>query len=328
MDWRVPVRLTHVRGRIQRYVLIGVGLTAVAGECAEVDDIEFVAEHLPEVAMDNRYATLPIWSVSSASHQHSSYQLQSAWSSATSGNLEIEGPMFSASVRGRMGPSWQAGAFAFYDPLQLRSGTEQRPLQTLFAPGTPIERPVAAEFSGLDGTVTDAGVGLYMAYERSGGWLGAQQWVVGALWQRVDLHDYRFDYRITAGPSMGATGQIDFDARYEHLVPLVGFELPRRYGLWSTSAHALLAWPIPRRGVVGHITGPGFDIHGDTEDVGEGRHFGDPSLTLGYSITYEPAHLSIDVGTLLTQALLEPQIHNGVDRTVLLSFSVAWSGSD
>jgi hypothetical protein len=40
-------------------------------------------------------------------------------------------------------------------------------------------------------------------------------------------------------------------------------------------------------------------------------------------VTYRPAHLSIDLGTLGTQALLEPRVHLGIDRNIVLSFSIA-----
>jgi hypothetical protein len=182
---------------------------------------------------------------------------------------------------------------------------------------------VAAQFSGLDGTADDYGIGAYAAYERSGAWLGQQRWVAGVLWQRMKLTDYRFDYEVTEGPQAGTTGTIDFDNTYEHLVPFIGLSFPREYTRWSTDLHGLATWPMPRRGFVGHITGPGFDIQGDTADVGEGKHFGDPSLTFGYSVTYRPLGLSIDVGALLSQAVLEPRIHRGIDQSLVVSFSMA-----
>lgn len=197
-------------------------------------------------------------------------------------------------------------------------------MQTLFAPTTPIARPSAAEFRGLEGRATDVGVGFYTAMRSSKGWLGAHEWIGGLLWQRVKLQDYRFEYVIESGPDAGVHGTIDFDAQYNHLVPFVGVSLPREHGNWTTDAHLLIAYPLPRRGVVGHITGPGFDIRGNTQDVGNGKHFGDPSVTLGYTITYRPAHLSFDLGTLATQALLESRVHRGIEQNLLLTFSVAF----
>ena len=137
----------------------------------------------------------------------------------------------------------------------------------------------------------------------------------------MHLQNFRLDYEIAAGPSLGTTGEIDFDNTYSHAVPFVGIQWPRQRGDWRWNTHALFAMPLPRRGVVGHISGPGFDIHGDTQDVGNGKHFGDPSLTLGLTFTYAPAHLSVDIGTLLSQALVEPWIHPGIERNYLLSVS-------
>jgi hypothetical protein len=59
-----------------------------------------------------------------------------------------------------------------------------------------------------------------------------------------------------------------------------------------------------------------------TADSGNGKHFGDPSVTLGLDVTYRPAHLSLDIGTALTQQLLEPHVHRGVDSDWVLS--VRW----
>lgn len=286
------------------------------------EDIEFVQEHLPEVAMDNRYATLPLWDTVATDAAGRSTSFQSAYSDTTTGNLAISGPLFSVARHWRLAWHWSLDAFGFYDPLKLSSDREDRDLQTLFAPGTPIGRPVAATFTSLDGTATDIGVGLGVAKRMETGWFGTHRWLAGIIWQRMSLRDYRFNYRLDAGPQAGMTGTLSFDADYEHIVPYAGLELPRQHGKWATNFHLLVAFPMPRHGVVGEITGPGFDIRGDTADVGNGKHFGDPSLTLGYTLTYAPAHLSIDIGSLVSQALLEPYIHRGIERNMVLSFSV------
>lgn len=308
--------LTFPRDCLVAAALLGVS----AGAYAE-HDIEFVAEHLPEVAMDNRYATLPVWDLG-ARAEASQYHLQAAYSSASAGNLRIDGPLLSAALHRPLGTArW--GFFGFYDSLRLDASTDSRPLQTLFAPTTPIERPVAAIFSNLDGTTTDMGAGLFWSRGGRNGFLGDYRWNVGALWQQVKLQDYRFDYVIDSGPQQGLQGQIDFDASYAHIAPFAGIELPRGHGDWIYTPHALIAYPLPRRGFVGHITGPGFDISGDTADVGAGKHFGDPSVTLGLTVTYVPARFSIDLGTLVSQALLERRIHKGIEQNVVLSFT--WS---
>lgn len=300
-----------------------LGLLTAATPASAKHDLEFVQEHLPEVAMDNRYATLPFWNGGPADEGQPRFDLQTGYTMSGAGKLKIRGPLLSARGDWQLSERWRIGALAFYDKLELLAGHEERDLQTLFAPDTPLVRPSPALFTGLNGTATDLGLGVTVSKRADGGWLGTHEWLGGVLWQSVKLEDYRFDYLIQSGPQAGTAGTIDFDAQYNHIVPFGGLGLPRDYGDWSTDAHVLIAYPFPRRGIVGHITGPGFDIHGDTSDVGNGKHFGDPSVTFGYTITYKPAHLSFDLGALLTQALLEPQIHPGIDRNLLLSFSIA-----
>lgn len=291
------------------------------------EDIEFVAEHLPEVAMDNRYATLPLWGSPFNEARPWSFAVQAAYSQTRTGELEIKGPMVAVAVRRNLNDRWSLNGFAFFDDLRLSGTNDERPLQTLFSPGTPFARPVAARFTDLDGAATDTGAGFSLTWRRSGGWLGEHHWVGGLLWQKVELRDYRLDYQLLEGPSACLQGQIDFDGDYTHVTPFIGFELPRRHDVWTFTPHVLFAMPLPRRGVVGHITGPDFDLHGDTEDVGNGKHFGDTSLTLGFDVTYEPLNLSVDIGTTLTQWLLEPYIHKGVDQNWLLSARWQWGGA-
>ena len=301
--------------------LLGV---AVDSPAMAKEDIEFVQEHLPEVAMDNRYATLPFWSGGTQTEEASASELQAGFTSTGAGNLTIRGPMLSTGNQWRLNERWRIGGFAFYDQLSLRARREQRDLQTLFAPGTPLVRPAPAMFTGLDGTATDLGFGIELSKHAEGRVLGRREWICGVLWQSMRLDDYRFDYLIQSGPQAGSAGTIDFDARYDHIVPFGGLALPRDHGNWATNAHVLIAYPLPRRGVVGHITGPGFDIRGDTAEAGNGKHFGDPSVTLGYTLTYRPAHLSFDVGTAATQMLLEPHVHRGIDRNAVVSFSLGF----
>ena len=286
------------------------------------DDIEFIAEHLPESAMDNRYATLPVWTAGASQPDAGwTFAAQGSLSRASSAGLEIGGPMLSAAASRALSTHWTLTAFGFGD-VQSLSGGDERALQTLFAPSTPIERPVAARFEGLDGSANHYGAGLAFSTASDGGWLGSHRWVAGLLVEEIQLRDYAWNFTILAGPAAGTTGRIDFDHDYRHITPFAGLQIVRERGDWIFSPHALLAVPLPRRGWVGHIETAQFDIHGDTADVGNGKHFGDPSVTLGFDITYRPAHLSFDLGTALSQGLLEPIVHKGIDRNWVLS--VRW----
>jgi hypothetical protein len=79
--------------------------------------------------------------------------------------------------------------------------------------------------------------------------------------------------------------------------------------------------PLPRRGVEGRITGPGYDLSGDTGTTHGDTPFGDPSVTLGFDVTYRPWNLTVDIGSTVSQALLEPVVHKGIDSNWLISAS-------
>jgi hypothetical protein len=143
------------------------------------------------------------------------------------------------------------------------------------------------------------------------------------LWHHVALEDYSFDFQILDGPSAGAAGVIDYSAIYEHVVPFFGIAWPRERGNWSFNPHVQAVVPLPRRGVVGHIAGPGYDLRGDTSETGVGTPFGDPSVTVGFDVTYRPWNLTADIGSAISQAVLEPLIHKGVTSNWLISLS--WS---
>jgi hypothetical protein len=43
---------------------------------------------------------------------------------------------------------------------------------------------------------------------------------------------------------------------------------------------------------------------------------------VGFDVVYVPAHLTVDLGAMLTQRFLEPLIHEGIETNWLLS--VQW----
>jgi hypothetical protein len=285
---------------------------------AATESIEFVSEHLAEIAMDNRYATLPLWEQTATRWNMTT---QAAYSQTRTGGLSVEGPMFAMGVSRRMGENWQLTGLGFLDDLGLSSTVDRRPLEVQFTSGVPLTLPAEAEFTGLTGSARSTGVGF--AVKRSGDmrWWHAYEFTAGVLWHRVELRDYSFQFRVLDGPDAGATGELDYSATYTHTVPFFGVAWPRERGDWGLTPHVQIAIPLPRRGVVGHISGPGYDLAGDTSQTGVGTPFGDFSMTMGFDVVYRPWNLTIDLGTLATQAVFEPLIHKGIESNWLLSFS-------
>lgn len=298
---------------------LGSALSCSAAFAAR-EDIAFVAEHLPEVAMDDRYARLPLWDAPADAH-HARFGAELGYARLRSGTLSLDGPMLELSAT-RVWRAWQVTAFGFRDALSFSSGTERRALNESFV-DTPLAMPVDAEFSGLDGRMSDLGAGLALRRHVDHSWAGALDWTAGLMWQRVRLSNYSVDYRVLEGPDAGAAGNIDFSASYSYVTPFVGVAKAFGRGDFRFTPHAQYAMPLPRRAFVGRVTGPGFDVAGDTESNGAGKHFGDPSITVGFDVTYVPWNLSIDAGSALSQALFEPLVHEGIDRNWVLE--LRWS---
>lgn len=291
---------------------------ASAQASAADESFEFVAEHLPEVAMDNRFATLPLWNGGKTPAGSWQFTVQGAVARTGSGGLMLDGPMVSTSAHRQLNDQWSLRALAFLDQLRFSGSSDQRPLETLFAQ-TPLALPAETLFTDLHGTYRNVGAGVAFNLQKNDGWLGERRWALGALYQLVQLRDYRATYRVLEGPSSGATGFVDYSGDYAFLTPFVGLALPRHFGSWSLAPHALIAIPVPRRGFHGRISGPGFDVSGDTEKAGHGKPFGDISVTIGLDLTYKPWGLTLDVGTLVSQALVERVAHQGIDQNWVIS---------
>lgn len=262
--------------------------------------------------MDHRYATLPVWHTMPPTDGWT-ITAQAGFGYASAGKLENSGPMFSVAASRALSRRWTGTVFAFADLLSFSGDNEFRPLRTLFAPTSPIPGPVDARFDDLDGRMRLYGAGISV---------GTQRWIAGVLLQQITLRDYRWNFEVLAGDAAGTLGQLDFDADYRQITPFFGMQWVHERGDWTFSPHGLIAVPLPRRGFVGHIETAQFDVHGNPADTEVGKRFGDPSVTLGLDVTYRPARLTVDIGSALSQMLLEPRIHRGIERAWVIS--VRW----
>jgi hypothetical protein len=313
--------MSHIATPRAAAVVVSIFLLPVSVRCpAASHSFEFVAEHLPEAAMDNRSAVLPLWSGGNTPTESWQFTVQGGIARTASGGLSLGGPLASAAVQRQLDDRRSVLAFGFRDDLRFSGASDQRPLDTLVTQ-TPLALPAEALFTDLRGRYRNTGAGLGFNWKQDHGWLGEHQWVAGALWQRVQLRDYRANYRVLEGAPSGSTGFADYSGEYNFLTPFAGVALPRHFGSWSLAPHVLFAIPLPRRAMRGRIVGPGFDLSGDTTSTGSGKHFGDVSVTLGLDADYEPWGLIVDLGSFVSQALIEPLVHKGIDRNWMISVS-------
>jgi hypothetical protein len=290
---------------------------AVDAQAAE--DIEYVSEHLAEVPMDHRYAALPVWP--RATGKPWSFTAQAGYSATRAGELEVSGPTLSLAVHRALAHEWTLTGFAFADNLSFSGLDDHRPLTVTFA-DVPLSLPADAVFADLQGSSRDFGLGIGLSHVVDTGLLSGWRWIAGLLWQRLDLAGYSTPYEVLSGRSTGATGTLDYSVQYSFATPFAGVSRSFALGSWTLEPRFLIAAPLPRRGVQGRITGDGFDISGNTADSGHSNNYGDPAPMLGVAVRYEPWGLELDLGAALSEAVLEPVLHPGIDQNIALS--AAW----
>lgn len=292
--------------------------TVATSACAATEDMDFVAEHLPEAAMDNRALSLPVNYAGNIAENDWSAQFGALASRIESGNLRLSGPGVGIGLRRQLSRNWGALGVAFFDRLSFSGDTEQRPVAPIFSTSFPVSLPADATLRNQRGDVRQWGVGLGARYQPEG---RPYSITLGIARERVRLEGYRVDYRLTSGPSADTTGTLDYSAEYPYWLPFATFEWRITHADWQFSPRFSAGVPVPTWGWRGRISGPGFDVAGDTEKIGRGRHMGDSFGGFGFGITYSPWKLTVDAGALLNQMLLEQRIHEGVDRTWLLNFT-------
>jgi hypothetical protein len=298
------------------WVLLAVATSASAA----TEDMDFVAEHLPEAAMDDRLLSLPLSYADNLPNREWSAQLEALASRTESGELRLSGQGVGAGLRRQLSRNWAVLGVAFFDRMTFSGDTEQRPVAPIFSASFPVSLPADATLSNPRGDVSQWGIGLGMRYQPQG---RPYAITFGAFRERVSLTGYRVDYQLTSGPSAGTAGTLDYSSRYPYWTPFATFEWRITRGAWQFSPRFSAGVPIPTWGWRGRISGPGFDVAGDTEKIGRGRHMGDSFGGFGFGVTYSPWNLTVDAGALLNQMLLEPRVHKGVARAWLLNFSWA-----
>lgn len=292
-------------------------LFAATGAYAATEDMDFVAEHLSEAAMDGRLLSLPLDYADNLPRDGWSGDVGALAERIESGNVRLSGPGVGLGLRRQLSRSWAVLGAAYFDHLAFSGDIENRPVAPIFSASFPVSLPADATLSNQRGNMDQLGAGLAMRYQPEGRRYSV---TFGALRQRVKLDGYRVDYRLTSGPSAGTSGTLDYSANYAYWIPFATFEWRITRADWQFSPRFTAGFPQPQQGWRGRITGPGFDIAGDTDAIGRGKHMGDPFAGFGFGITYAPWNLTMDAGASLNQMLLEQRIHEGVDRAWLLNF--------
>ena len=302
-------------------ILLGTWLAAPAlAQGSSRTDISWTAEHLPESLQDGRLLALP-WPAQALRRGERQTTFDLGWESASADLGEARGVMAAAGTTWARSECFGLGALAFYDRSTVTGdGTRER-LRSTFENGVPLALPAMADFGSPRGQVRHWGAGGYAVWERDG---GGGVWrttiLAGAYVERLDVDDFRFDYRFVSGPDAGARGELDWSASYGFVTPFVGIGWTRPLGrAWTISPRLVAGQPLPRRRLEGTITGPGFSVQGRSSTA----PVGDAYLGGGLAFTHVRTGLAFDLGSSLWYAGTEPITHEGLDQALLVH--VAWT---
>ena len=280
------------------------------------EDIDYIAEHLPESGMDARFLALP-WPAGRLEQGTWQTTIEAGYAATEASFLQLDGPLLAASAAYSFRAGWAVEGIGFYDSLKISGGSGREILHPTFA-RPPLDLPEFADFSNPRGDYRYVGAGLGLVWQRPGS--GEDRWwtfTAGALWTRLELDGFQVDYEVATGASAGVQGVLDHSSTNDFATPFVGLGWTRPLGgRFSISPRALAAAPLPQGDFTGRITGPGFDASGNSTSIG------DSFVGLGLEIVHRPTGLGIDLGGLLYFAGAEGIVHKGVSQA--LTLQIAW----
>src|SRR4051794_9704509 len=96
------------------------------------EDIDFIAEHVPESAQDARWLSLTtLHGRLEAGRWETS--VQAGWSETTASLFQLDGPMVSAGAGYSFRDGWAVQGLGFYDAMSFSGGAAREVLHPLFS---------------------------------------------------------------------------------------------------------------------------------------------------------------------------------------------------
>lgn len=319
---RFPGRLVPQLVR-RAWLAAATSFLAVGAAQAATEDLDFITEHLAEVAMNNGTASLPFWQRDWRNARPWRGYVTGGYNAIAAQDMEVKGAFVGAALERTVATNWSVRGLLFEGRASISGTPGERALKPIFLNPLPAGLPATAAFGSLDGRIGQVGAGVTATWRNHGGWMDGSEWMGGLLWQRLSIDDSTTTYRLLDGPAAGTPGTIGYDSRFNFYTLVGGMQWHRRYAGWLFSPRWHVSLPLPRGAVAGRLTAPGLDLAGDSALAGNGHHLGDGYLSLGLSITWLPANLTVDVGSTVAQFLLEPVVDKGISRDIVIA--VEWS---
>jgi hypothetical protein len=287
--------------------------------CWALDEpLDFQAEHAIEGAMNHRLAQ---FLTTGDEIEPGRFNLAAGlgWGSAASSAFDLDGGMISlAAARGLAGGGGLE-LTGFFDRFDLSGAGGTQELDLKWTNEVPLEFPQLADTRNPQGQVTHWGAGLAWVTAVHG--KHRRRWRFGLLYSRVQVDSFTIEYRLQSAREI--SGLIDYSASYDYVWPWFDIEANWNLGSrWKMVPHAAFFFPAPQTGFIARMTGPGFDVSGDTDTASGIAHMGDAHPALGLRFDHRSSGLSVDVGATVYNLIAEPVDHPGVDQAITLQ--IVW----
>jgi hypothetical protein len=283
----------------------------------------FIAEHMIEVQSDARYLALP--------------EIESPGVGDASrfdvGYLGASGGVFSSSAlmlglqhyfasTDQPSQGWMLGGFL--DLIRFDGDSGDTTLDPQFASSFPFPVPLNITVQDISGDALHAGISLsFIKYTSP-----TLAWQTGLVLEYYSVNELKVNFTTRDLPA-NFDGFADYAADYHALTPFFStrYFFPQQSENYRFSSRFVAAWPLPRRGFSGEVSGPGFDVSGNTDDAGNGTHIPDPFFGIGFTIEGKsPEDKSpgwrLDIGTSLWLYVFEGKTHEGIDPPIFIHFSL------
>lgn len=305
-------------------LIISMAIVCVRNATAAEKAI-ITAEHLAESAIDARSFVLP-WLQPDQSSSKVQPLIGLAFAQTKIEHTSISGTLITLGATHRAYSKWTLGWFVFTDQFDVSGTSGISQLTSTALQDVPLELPARTEFTGSSGVFRQSGVGftflreLYHAKSKQIQLYG----LVGLQFSRLDLKNYRAQYRVLEGESEGTKGNIGFSGSFDFVSPSLGVHCDIRYGSRLLVQSRLIAGlPIKDADFGRQIDGPEFNINTETSGAVPSK-IGDGYVTAGINLHDVKTGFSIDVGSIVMFDKIERFTHRGLDQSLLISIS--WRG--
>ena len=310
LHWVIKKEENPVMTRSSTCSLILVAAACLYAHAALAETLDFTAEHLLEAPMDARYLAFPQIPASTTA---SETRLQPGYSYLSAGVMDVSVPMISAQHYQPLHGGWGLLFSGFYSRLSFSGSGGSATEEVTFVKSPRFDGVFDVDVNSVSGSGNHYGASAAITHASSGG----RSWQAGVAVERLDVSEFAVDF-----DSAGFSGRLDYAGQYNMITPYGSLQWLRSgNGGFYHTARVIAAWPLPREGFKGRISGDNLDLSGDTSSAGFGSHIPDPYLGFGYTLEHKNSGWRVDLGATLNFLALESVVHKGIDLPVYLNVS-------